>query len=66
MQLAVNGEDMTIDGSCSVADLLTRCDLASAPCAVEVNRVLIPKRDHEGHALGDGDIIEIVTLVGGG
>ena len=66
MQLAVNGEEMTIDSPCSVADLLKRCELASAPCAVEVNRTLIRKRDHEDCALADGDIVEIVTLVGGG
>ena len=38
----------------------------AAPCAVEVNRLLVPKRKHEQHQLIEGDTVEIVTLVGGG
>jgi len=37
-----------------------------AACAVEVNRRVIPRRDHATATLVDGDRIEIVTLVGGG
>jgi thiamine biosynthesis protein ThiS len=66
MRITVNGEDMMMDDRCSVADLLARCELAEAPCAVEVNRALVPKREHRAHELQDGDVIEIVTLVGGG
>jgi len=66
MKLSVNGEDVTLDGPCSVARLLRQYELDAAPCAVEVNRALIRNRDHEGHTLKDGDIVEIVTLVGGG
>jgi thiamine biosynthesis protein ThiS len=36
------------------------------PCAVEVNRMLVPKRRHEQHMLLEGDQVEIVTFVGGG
>ena len=66
MKLSVNGEDVMLDGPCSVARLLRQYELDAAPCAVEVNKALIPKREHEDCALADGDIIEIVTLVGGG
>jgi sulfur carrier protein len=66
MRVSVNGEEMMIDGRCSVADLLKRCELGDAPCAVEVNRSLVPKRKHDEHRLQEGDVIEIVTLVGGG
>jgi len=34
--------------------------------AVEVNRRVVPRRDHAATLLQDGDSIEIVTLVGGG
>lgn len=66
MQLTVNGEPEQLDTSCTVADLLERRGLAHAPCAVEVNAQLIPKRHHGDHELNDGDTVEIVTLVGGG
>jgi thiamine biosynthesis protein ThiS len=33
---------------------------------VEVNRKVVPRRQHAEHTLRDGDTVEIVTLVGGG
>ncbi len=39
---------------------------ARIPCAVEVNKRLVPHREHAAAELRDGDQIEIVTLVGGG
>ncbi len=66
MQLTVNGEPEQFDRPCTVTDLLERRGLSSAPCAVEVNSQLIPKRHHGDYELNDGDTVEIVTLVGGG
>jgi thiazole synthase len=34
--------------------------------AVEVNRRVIPRQEHESCRLQEGDVVEIVTLVGGG
>ena len=66
MEITVNGEKTTVDQSLSVRRLLEVRGLVSSPCAVEVNRALVPKRRHEEHVLVDGDQVEIVTLVGGG
>ena len=67
MRLVVNGERMELDAiDLDVATLLARMGLGSQPCAVEVNRVVVPKADHATHALRDDDQVEIVTLVGGG
>lgn len=66
MQVLVNGQELTIQGSCSVRELLEQRGLRGAVCAVEVNESLVPKPRHEEHALADGDRVEIVTLVGGG
>ena len=66
MNIIVNGEIITLQGPHTVAELLQHVGLAEAPCAVEVNRDLVPKREHADRALGDGDVVEIVTLVGGG
>ncbi len=66
MDIRVNGEIMTVEGPCTVADLLGHLELAGGACAVEVNAEVVPRRDHEHHTLGDGDTVEIVTLVGGG
>jgi sulfur carrier protein len=66
MTISVNGEQVSLDQPCTVRDLLERYRLGGAPCAVEVNRALVPKRHHADHVVSDGDHIEIVTLVGGG
>ena len=66
MKVTLNGEATTLDAPCTIAELLRRRELADQPCAVEVNRDLVPRRAHAEHLLHDGDTIEIVTLVGGG
>ena len=55
-----------LDRACTVRELLEQRGLIKGPCAVEVNRTLVPKRKHEEHLLAEGDHVEIVTLVGGG
>ncbi len=66
MEVAINGQPVTIEGPRSVAELLAERGLERSPCAVEVNGVLVPKREHAARMIGAGDRIEIVTLVGGG
>jgi sulfur carrier protein len=68
MRIVLNGEDVSLElrDAPTVHALLESKQLANAPCAVEVNDTLIPKRMHNQHQLHDGDRVEIVTLVGGG
>jgi sulfur carrier protein len=66
MQITINGQQETIDDGLTVAALLDARGLANKPCAVEVNRSLVPKAEHAGRELREGDSLEIVTLVGGG
>lgn len=66
MTLRVNGEQRELAEATSVAGLLDTLGLAKLPCAVEVNRKLVPKKDHAGRVLVEGDTVEVVTLVGGG
>jgi thiamine biosynthesis protein ThiS len=49
-----------------VACLVQQLGLEPRYLAVERNRELVPRRDHERCALVEGDQLEIVTLVGGG
>jgi thiamine biosynthesis protein ThiS len=64
--VTINGSETDLDEACTVASLLQRLDLAERPCAVELNRRVVPRRDHANCVLRDGDAVEIVTLVGGG
>ncbi len=67
MKLTVNGEDYDLPGNAvTVRDLVERLGFGEAPVAVEVNRQVVPRKQHDSHALGEGDVIEVVTLVGGG
>ena len=66
MTIVVNGEKREIAENARIPDLLRDLSLATAACAVEVNKKLIPKLQHVSQPLANGDQIEIVTLVGGG
>lgn len=66
MDITVNGEAMRLDSPLAIQGLLDRLGLSDRPCAVEVNRAVVTRDDHGSTSLEDGDVVEIVTLVGGG
>ncbi|GAB4544828.1 MAG: sulfur carrier protein ThiS [Phycisphaerales bacterium] len=66
MKITVNDEQRDMQDGATVGDLLRALGLEQKPCAVEVNRSLVRKGEHETHGLVEGDRVELVTLVGGG
>ena len=66
MVITVNGHERQVADGTTVAGLIRDLGLHKAACAAEVNRELVPRRVHAEKALKDGDVIELVTLVGGG
>ncbi len=66
MNVTMNDNQVEIKDGQTVEELLEAQGLAGRPCAVEVNRELVPKREHPSRTLAEGDRIEVVTLVGGG
>lgn len=66
MDVKVNGKPTALPEGISVRALIERLGLGKAACAAEVNRELVPRKEHEARALRDGDEVEIVSLVGGG
>ncbi|MGP1309429.1 MAG: sulfur carrier protein ThiS [Phycisphaerales bacterium] len=67
MTLTVNGEKIDVPGDrLTVQALVAERGFAGGACAVEVNRALVPHRERDSRELRDGDVVEIVTLVGGG
>lgn len=66
MTVSVNGEKRDVPAGTTVAGLIRELGLEKAACAAEVNRSLVPKREHAGRELREGDVVELVTLVGGG
>jgi len=71
MNLTLNGEayDLAHEAggeSPTVADLVRALGYEKQAVAVEVNKQLVPKREHPNTRLNEGDAVEVVTLVGGG
>ncbi|MEL7485474.1 MAG: sulfur carrier protein ThiS [Planctomycetota bacterium] len=66
MQITVNGEAKMVDEGMTLRSLIEQLGLGQAAVAAEVNKNLVPRRDHESTSLSNGDTIELVTLVGGG
>lgn len=66
MQVILNGRAETVPDGTTVAELLARLEVNPRHAGVEVNRRLVPREEHAGRQLEEGDELEIVTLVGGG
>jgi thiamine biosynthesis protein ThiS len=66
MRIVVNGQDKDVSDGASVSDVLSSMSLEPSRVAVERNRLLVPRARHDETSLQDGDVLEIVTLVGGG
>lgn len=68
MQLTIqfNGKSLEIPSSTTVAELLHIAEVRSGAVAVEVNEEIVPHDAHRSTLLRDGDVVEAVTLVGGG
>ncbi|MFO1051005.1 MAG: sulfur carrier protein ThiS [Planctomycetota bacterium] len=62
----VNGEELRVPVGTTVQDLCTRFRADPRHTAVERNRVIVARAAFGTTVLQDGDVLEIVTLVGGG
>lgn len=66
MKIVLNGEHREVEDGITLAALLEQLQLEPRNVAIEVNMDLVPRGHHAECALGEGDRVEIVTLVGGG
>jgi thiamine biosynthesis protein ThiS len=66
MRLTINGEIKDNILAASLQGLLEELGITPGRVAVEVNMQVIKKSDYESFRLNDGDVIEIVSFVGGG
>ncbi len=66
MRITVNGNIQELPDAATVAQLLDRLKARRDAIAVEVNREIVPRARHAEQSLRDGDVVEVVTFVGGG
>jgi len=63
--LQVNGKEYETESE-TIAELLGELNIIPEMIAVEVNLKIIKKSNLTHHRLKEGDIVEVVNLVGGG
>ncbi len=66
MNITVNGEEKVIEEALTVEALLGELDISQKGIAVELNREIVPRGRHGEVTLNEGDVLEIVRMVGGG
>lgn len=63
--IKINGEQVDID-EIVLAEYLKQNNYLSGRIAVECNEEIVPKAEYETFVLHSGDVVEIVSFVGGG
>ena len=66
MRITLNGEPRQVADGLTLLQLLKDLDIVIERIAVEHNRRVVPRNQLAAQPLADGDVIEIVTFVGGG
>ena len=63
--IKVNGEEMNIAGK-NLKVFLEESGYVNGRIAVEMNGEIVPRATYEEVIIKDGDVIEVVSFVGGG
>ena len=66
ISIQFNGQSLQVPETCTVSRLLEIAEIRSQLVAVEINLSIIPRAEHSNIFLKEGDVVEAVTLVGGG
>jgi thiamine biosynthesis protein ThiS len=66
LRVYINGESKEVQGTPTLAELITQLDLPAARIAVELNREVVRRSDWGNTMVHEDDRIEIVHFVGGG
>lgn len=66
MKITVNGMVREVQKNYTIEQLALDLKLKDVPFAVELNKKVITRTQHGTTVLKEGDVVEIVTFVGGG
>ena len=66
IRVTVNGEDRRLAPKTVLAAFLAEQNVPAQFVAVAVNNAVVRRGDHARVVLADGDVVEIVRMVGGG
>jgi sulfur carrier protein len=65
MKLVVNGDEVQVDQGTTLRQLVARFNVQPEKVAIELNKRIVREEKYD-LPLNDGDVVEIVTFVGGG
>ena len=65
MRIRLNGREADVAAE-NVADLVSAYNLDKGMMVVEKNGSIVHREDYRSEAVSEGDVIEIVRIVGGG
>ena len=66
LNLKINGEPHSFVAPLTISGLIATLELQDRQLAVEVNREIVPRSQHDSHLLQEHDAIELVQAIGGG
>lgn len=66
MKVLVNGEEWEFSGEMNILQLLHELGMIVDRVAVEVNQVILDKKEFNTKFLKNNDKIEVISFVGGG
>ena len=66
IRLRINGREVELDGPTRLGDYLALLGVDPRAVAVELNERILERSELAATTLGDGDVVEIVRMVGGG
>ena len=64
--VTINGHSIELKSSITIADYLAQNNYKTDRIAGELNVTILPKDSYASTILKDGDVLEIVSVVGGG
>ncbi|MFQ5353716.1 MAG: sulfur carrier protein ThiS [Thermodesulfobacteriota bacterium] len=66
MLITINGEPREVREGITLKNLLLELEINTRGTAVEINREIVPRASHNERLVAEGDVIEIIRMVGGG
>ena len=66
IKLRINGRDVELDDPTLLLDYLASLGVDQRAVAVELNERILERSELSGTTLAEGDVVEIVRMVGGG
>ena len=66
MEIQLNGQPHELPEGATLADLVAELGLTGKRYAVEIDGELVPRSEHAGRVLREGERVEVVQAIGGG